>query len=215
MTVVYIAGPMTGRPNYNFGAFEQAAAELHARGYSVLNPGRRGLRDGWVYADYLRQAITDLLQADGIALLPGWEDSRGARLEEQIAKALDLEVGTVADWLTADLEEERPEPAPSSTCLSCGAHLPGAAAHICGLGLPAPSETPPFLPRPQLINGHAVDYKSHRFCCERCGARSLNLMRFHTAPCRPKPPCPICDSTNCLEADHRFAPRNPQENPTT
>jgi hypothetical protein len=105
MKVLYIAGPMTGHPDFNYPAFHAAEAQLHDRGYSVLNPARRGLVDGWTYRDYLRRAIADVLAADGIALLPRWEKSRGARLERDIATAIGLDVGTVADWLTIDQEE--------------------------------------------------------------------------------------------------------------
>jgi hypothetical protein len=34
--ILYIAGPMTGLPDYNYPAFEQARASLEAAGYRVL-----------------------------------------------------------------------------------------------------------------------------------------------------------------------------------
>jgi hypothetical protein len=105
MKVLYIAGPMTGHPDFNYPAFHAAEAQLHDRGYSVLNPARRGIRPDWRYDDYLRRAIADVLAADGLALLPGWLASRGARTERDIATAIGLDVGTVADWLTIDQEE--------------------------------------------------------------------------------------------------------------
>jgi hypothetical protein len=37
--------------------------------------------------------------ADGIALLPGWERSRGANLERHVALALELPVETIDTWL--------------------------------------------------------------------------------------------------------------------
>lgn len=44
---VYIAGPMTGIPNYNFEAFFAAEAALLEQGYRVLNPARLGCVEGF------------------------------------------------------------------------------------------------------------------------------------------------------------------------
>lgn len=41
----------------------------------------------------------------------------------------------------------------------------------------------------QAINGHVVDYISHRFECLNCGARLLSIMQFQTREC-PKPQIP-------------------------
>jgi hypothetical protein len=38
VTTLYIAGPMTGIPDSNYPAFNQAEIELRAAGYDVLNP---------------------------------------------------------------------------------------------------------------------------------------------------------------------------------
>lgn len=35
---VYIAGPMSGKKDYNYPAFEAAAAEIRAAGYNVISP---------------------------------------------------------------------------------------------------------------------------------------------------------------------------------
>lgn len=35
---IYLCGPMTGLPEYNYPAFHAAAAELRAQGWRVVNP---------------------------------------------------------------------------------------------------------------------------------------------------------------------------------
>lgn len=90
MTRVYIAGPMTGLPKYNVPAFHAKAAELRAAGYEVENPADIGIHPGWTWRDYMRAAITKLITCDEVHFLPNWKASKGARLENQIAKCLHL-----------------------------------------------------------------------------------------------------------------------------
>jgi hypothetical protein len=92
MKKVYIAGPMTGLPNYNQPAFHEAAAKLEALGLAVLNPATSfGGRVDLDYPSYMRAAVMLLLQADAIVMLPGWEASKGATLELRLAVALGME----------------------------------------------------------------------------------------------------------------------------
>ena len=96
---LYIAGPMTGLPEYNFPAFFAAEAELHTAGYETENPARTGLIDGYGWTDYMRSGITQLMRCEGVALLRGWGNSRGARLEVDIARSLDMDVRLLNAWL--------------------------------------------------------------------------------------------------------------------
>lgn len=90
---VYISGPMTGMPNFNFPAFNEAAAAWRANGWEVLNPAEEfDGRTDMEREQYLRCDIENLLKVDGIALLPGWADSKGARLELAIAQELGLSI---------------------------------------------------------------------------------------------------------------------------
>jgi len=100
---VYIAGPMTGITQFNFPLFDQVAAELRALEFEVVSPAElddpasreAALQSEWgdpeeyrrltglTWADFLSRDVK--LIADGrftsIICLPGWEKSRGARLE--------------------------------------------------------------------------------------------------------------------------------------
>lgn len=86
---VYLAGPMTGRPEFNYPAFRAAALKWRAEGHDVLDPSQKfGGRTDLPYEVYIKGSILDVLVSDAIALLPGWEDSKGASLENAIATAL-------------------------------------------------------------------------------------------------------------------------------
>ena len=109
--VVYIAGPMTGYPQFNYPAFNAAAQSLRDAGYDTLNPvdseqhNDTGTPQTWDW--YMRHALRMVLDADGIACLPGWESSKGASLEVTVASALGVKVAPVERWLAGDLGEGR------------------------------------------------------------------------------------------------------------
>ena len=105
---LYIAGPMTSIDDYNFPAFNAAEAELRAAGYDVANPASIGVHEGWGWGDYMRPALKLMLDCDGVALLPGWEGSRGARIEFVLALGLTMHVDELAVWLAGG-EDRTPE----------------------------------------------------------------------------------------------------------
>lgn len=102
----YIAGPMRNIPHFNFPAFHAAAAKLRAEGLYVFNPaesdyesvkldpnGDESKCEGFCRRTALAVDLDWIARnADGIALLPGWEASSGARAEKALADALDLKV---------------------------------------------------------------------------------------------------------------------------
>lgn len=111
---LYLAGPMRGYPEFNFPAFKAAAKMLRGMGYEVFSPAeaderRHGKNIGagnmtgseeQAVKDHgfsLREALGEDLawicaHADGIALLPGWRESKGATAEHATAVALGLDV---------------------------------------------------------------------------------------------------------------------------
>lgn len=105
MKRVYLAGPMSGIPEFNFPAFHAMASALRGAGFDVVNPaeinGPAAVDAGMTWADCMRADIAQLVTCDGIALLPGWENSRGATLEHHIAKALGMHVAMAAHLITA------------------------------------------------------------------------------------------------------------------
>lgn len=105
----YLAGPMTGLPQFNFPAFDAEATRKRADGHDVISPAEldrpetraaalasedgapgSGTTSGETWGDFLARDVK--LIADGglecIWVLPDWQRSRGARLETFIGRAL-------------------------------------------------------------------------------------------------------------------------------
>ena len=90
---VYIAGPISGSEFFRIH-FSCVALSLTFRGFEPVNPAaidfgpdesKNASRE-----DYMRACLPMLATCDYIFLLSGWEKSRGARLEKQIADALGI-----------------------------------------------------------------------------------------------------------------------------
>lgn len=85
----YLAGPMTGIEDHNYPAFTAACEHLRNHGYRVVSPHEEHAGDtGREWEWYLAHDLRLLLDCGGIILLPGWEGSRGARLERTVAEGL-------------------------------------------------------------------------------------------------------------------------------
>ena len=97
MRRVYISGKMTGLPDLGFPLFNAEAARLRALGFDVVNPAELNPDPASTWADCMRVDIAALVTCDGLALLPGHESSRGARLEFMIAEALCMRFELAAD----------------------------------------------------------------------------------------------------------------------
>lgn len=106
--MVYLAGPMRGYPEFNFPLFFEVEEALkQQQGWEVLSPARmdrqlgfdpknlKGTEQelaflGFDLGDAMRRDLNAITQCDGICLLPGWEKSRGARVEAQVANEINL-----------------------------------------------------------------------------------------------------------------------------
>ena len=85
---LYLIGPVTGKPNDNRETFRAVRAILRKDGYEC---DRQMLaNDG--------QSTSPLY--DGIAMLDGWERSRGAKIEHDIAEALGMPCRPWREWLS-------------------------------------------------------------------------------------------------------------------
>lgn len=107
---IYVAGKMRGLPDLGCDAFNKAKAALRAEGHLVFNPvesaeaiygkgyyknnptGDESIAgiDGRVVFGRDLEFICG--HAEAVALLPGWQNSKGAIAEKAVAEALDLKV---------------------------------------------------------------------------------------------------------------------------
>lgn len=79
----YLAGPMTGYPEWNVPAFKSAKITLEAKGFEIQLPvDIDEQKEGWEWGDYLAEDIRLITtKCQGMVLLPEWTRSRGAKLE--------------------------------------------------------------------------------------------------------------------------------------
>lgn len=103
MSKVYISGPMSGYPEYNRVAFEEAANWLRDCGHEVVSPIEVDKDGGFdlsgpltedKYWEFLGRDVQLVGQGkfDALILLDGWWRSRGARLEVFQAMLLKIPV---------------------------------------------------------------------------------------------------------------------------
>lgn len=105
---IYVAGPMKGLPNYNYGAFDEVARILTLAGFHVENPAQIGRDLGvdpmLMPADHdwnetpknfrilFKRDLEALSRCNALYLLDGWEKSKGATAERAVAVALGMKV---------------------------------------------------------------------------------------------------------------------------
>lgn len=97
----YLAGPMTGIPQFNFPYFDKVAAALRAQGIDVTSPSEMDSPEiraaalaspdgipnertsgGHTWGDFLARDLKLIAdQVDGVILMDAWYKSKGARQE--------------------------------------------------------------------------------------------------------------------------------------
>lgn len=99
---IYLAGPMSNYPQFNYPAFDEAKRRLCQRGHDVVSPAElddpeiRAMAlasaagapgdSGQSWGEFLARDVRIIADdCNALALLPGWATSRGARLEAYVA----------------------------------------------------------------------------------------------------------------------------------
>lgn len=90
---IYISGQVTELPESRAREiFKNAELYLKIKCYEPVNPMELNHAGSTSWSDYMRMDIAALCQCASIYMLNGWDRSRGARLEFQIATELGLNV---------------------------------------------------------------------------------------------------------------------------
>lgn len=105
---IYVIGKVTGVEADNRPEFERVRARLkEALGCNVEIP-HDTIPAGTGWADAMRQSLSRLVAADGVAMLADWSESQGAMLEFEIASAMAVrgltEVRVWWQWIDTEAE---------------------------------------------------------------------------------------------------------------
>jgi len=97
---------MSGLPDFNFPVFNREAYRLRREGWTVYNPAekecekgldpdakltgdsQKAIDNGFNFREVYLWDVTKVIESDGIYMLPGWEQSPGARGEHAVAVAM-------------------------------------------------------------------------------------------------------------------------------
>lgn len=84
MKRIYLSGPITGVPDY-LERFEEAETKVQLMGYAPINPAKMNhcIPDmaSFSHEEYMSICLELLRHVDGIYMMKGWENSKGAKME--------------------------------------------------------------------------------------------------------------------------------------
>ena len=90
---IYISGKITGLPLETAkDNFKNAELYLISRDYQVVNPMSLPHNHNQTWLEYMKEDIKALLECDGIYMLVGWQESKGACIEFNLAHDLGLKI---------------------------------------------------------------------------------------------------------------------------
>lgn len=86
--VLYLGGPMSGYHNFNYRQFHNVAKVLRGMGFIVINPAETAGGDQSLpHEKYMEIDLNYIRTVDAVIFLPGWRQSRGAKIEAVVADA--------------------------------------------------------------------------------------------------------------------------------
>ena len=89
---IYLSGKISGLPICEtIKNFESAENQLKGLA-TIVNPMRLKHDHDKTWESYMKEDIKALLECDAIAMLPNYNDSKGALIELNLAKSLGLEI---------------------------------------------------------------------------------------------------------------------------
>lgn len=102
---LYVIGAVTGIDDDNRPAFEEVRYKLIAAGYQAEIP-HDTIPEGTDWQEAMKQSISRLLKADGVATLPDRTFSKGASIEYGLACDLRIPIGFYKRWIERAEEEK-------------------------------------------------------------------------------------------------------------
>ena len=105
--MIYISGPITGRPQDETWKKFSEVVQMIRRDSNLIpiNPLHFAI-SGLTYKKQMKLDIAILTQCDAIYMLEGWDDSKGACTEHSIAKTLGLMVFYDSDYKFAKKHDD-------------------------------------------------------------------------------------------------------------
>lgn len=92
-TKIYISGKISGLGEVHVQAlFGYAETQLINKGYDVVNPINLRHDHDRSWLSYMREDIKALMNCDAIYMLTNWKDSKGAKIEHDLAQSLGLQI---------------------------------------------------------------------------------------------------------------------------
>lgn len=89
---IYVSGKITGRDFQEaLKHFSDATKMLREKGYEVINPMELEHNHDQSWENFMRVDLKGMLECDSLYMLSGWAESRGARVEWNLAKDLGFE----------------------------------------------------------------------------------------------------------------------------
>lgn len=99
---------MTGYPEFNYPAFNQATKNIREKGFKVFNPAECFNGDTTLAKEvYMKTDIKAVLDADLVVTLEGWQDSSGALLEVEVAKACGIPITSYDEFMSSTEQYSR------------------------------------------------------------------------------------------------------------
>lgn len=90
--VYYLSGPMSGIPDFNYPSFVKISEELRDAGIKIESPhenvwppNHENLSEPQLWQAMMGKSMLQMTRCNGIILISGWPQSKGARRELEFA----------------------------------------------------------------------------------------------------------------------------------
>jgi len=93
MKKIYISGPISGRSLEEAkDEFSRYAKKIGSMGMNPVNPFYNNVKDDAPWETHMKADLKIMLDCDEVHMLPGWEKSKGAKIELRVAKDMGMTI---------------------------------------------------------------------------------------------------------------------------